>query len=134
MIKNQIAEALAQRIEIAIRAKKRYNDPAYKHKDESLVNFIVNVEKECVRTRTLKGYNERMGMKVDWDWPELCVEIDGDDLIGSITTEIVDLEKEVASSIIEEDYRHKTSAVTTYEEESMYHTGLSIKEQGYIPN
>ena len=36
MIKNQIAEALTQRIEIAIRAKKRYNDPAYKHKDESL--------------------------------------------------------------------------------------------------
>ena len=36
LIKNQIAEALAQRIEIAVRAKKRYEDPAYKQRDETM--------------------------------------------------------------------------------------------------
>ena len=36
LIKNQIAEALAQRIEISVRAKQRYEDPAYKQRDESM--------------------------------------------------------------------------------------------------
>jgi|ERR1712216_274825 len=42
-IENQIAEALAQRIELAIRAKARWEDPAYKTADTNLPDGVFRV-------------------------------------------------------------------------------------------
>ena len=78
---------------------------------------------------------------MDWfkdtkNWPELCVELDKDDLIGSVKSEISvkDLTADITKSLKKDDYRYVSTNTTDYEWRTR-RTGIKYpSEYGYVPH
>ncbi len=61
---------------------------------------------QCVQVRSLKEWNRRMGMKVTWNPPELCVEMEKDEIVGSLKKEITGVNNTETKNIRTKDYRY----------------------------
>ncbi len=61
---------------------------------------------QCVLVRSLKQYNKRMGMKVTWNAPELCVEMEKDEIVGSLKKEITGITNNETKNIRIKDVRY----------------------------
>ena len=70
-------------------------------------------------------------MKVTWNKPELCVEMEKDEIVGNLKTKITGFNENISKVIRNEDYRYKNSNMDYEKEDKII---LDSNEKGYVPH